>query len=199
MKKTEFLTKLRECLIGIPNADLEQIISYYSEMIDDKIEEGNAEEEIIEEIGSPDKVAEKIISELSLGDLVKMRAKTTKKRSALEITLLILGSPIWISLLVAFFAVIFSVWVSLWSVVISLWAAQVSVAITSIAGIVLLPIISFSINKWMSVTFLGVGILLLGISILMFFGCFYTSKGMAILTKKIIICTKKALVGRKGE
>ena len=56
-----------------------------------------------------------------MGKLIK--EKTPKRRLGVwEIVLLVLGSPIWLSLLIAAFAVILSLYISLWAVIISFWA-----------------------------------------------------------------------------
>ena len=47
MRKQEFLTELRKGLSGLPQDDIEERLSFYSEMIDDQIEEGLAEEEAV--------------------------------------------------------------------------------------------------------------------------------------------------------
>ena len=47
MNKEEFLNSLRKRLKGLPNNEIEERISFYSEMIDDRVEEGMSEEEAI--------------------------------------------------------------------------------------------------------------------------------------------------------
>ena len=45
MNKQEFITSLYNRLSGLPQNDIENSIEFYSEMIDDRIEEGLTEEE----------------------------------------------------------------------------------------------------------------------------------------------------------
>ena len=47
MNKQEFLVQLRNALSGLPKDDIEERIEFYSEMIEDRIEEGLSEEEAI--------------------------------------------------------------------------------------------------------------------------------------------------------
>ena len=75
MRKSEFLYELRRALSGLPQSDVEERISFYSEMIDDRMEEGPSEEEVVAGIGSPHDVAEQIKA-----DLRRQIRKTIKKR-----------------------------------------------------------------------------------------------------------------------
>ena len=52
MDKQEFLSKLRAKLFGLPQKELEERLSFYSEMIDDRIEEGLSEEDAVKELGT---------------------------------------------------------------------------------------------------------------------------------------------------
>ena len=47
MTKNEFLSSLRSKLQGLPPADIDERIGFYSEMIDDRMDEGKSEEEAI--------------------------------------------------------------------------------------------------------------------------------------------------------
>ena len=67
MNKQEFLTELKKALSPLSKADLEERLSFYSEMIDDRMEEGLSEEEAVAAIGSPDEIAAQIIRNLLRG------------------------------------------------------------------------------------------------------------------------------------
>lgn len=56
MNKQEFLMRLREGLSGLPENDIEERLIFYSEMIDDRKEEGLSEEEAVREIGNIDEI-----------------------------------------------------------------------------------------------------------------------------------------------
>ena len=47
MLKTEFLEQLRAGLAGLPQEDIDGRVAFYSEMIDDRMEEGLSEEEAV--------------------------------------------------------------------------------------------------------------------------------------------------------
>ena len=100
MDKQEFLSKLRAKLFGLPQKELEERLSFYSEMIDDRIEEGLSEETAVKELGTVDVVAGQIIAEIPLSKLVKERIKPKRALNVWEIVLLAIGSPIWLSLMI---------------------------------------------------------------------------------------------------
>ena len=50
MNKEVFLSELRKKLSGLPQSDIDERISFYAEMIDDRIEDGMTEEAAIEQI-----------------------------------------------------------------------------------------------------------------------------------------------------
>jgi len=98
MTKEEFLAKLQNRLAGLPREDLEERLTFYSEMIDDRLEEGLTEEEAIAEIGSVQEVAAQILADTPLTKLMIERVKPKRSLKVWEILLLVLGAPLWIPL-----------------------------------------------------------------------------------------------------
>lgn len=124
MTKFEFLKKLKKNLTGIPKAEAQERIVFYSEMIDDRIEEGLSESEAVLAVGSAEKIAEEIKMET---DSHTKASKSAKKATLgpWELTFLIIGSPLWASILAVIGAVLLSIWAVLWSVNIVLWAIEI--------------------------------------------------------------------------
>ena len=56
MNKQEFLAQLRKGLSGLPQDDIEERLTFYSEMIEDQTEEGLSEDEAVAQIGSVDEM-----------------------------------------------------------------------------------------------------------------------------------------------
>lgn len=197
MSKQEFLAKLREGLSGLPKDDIEERLDFYSEMIDDRIEEGNTEEDVVSEIGSVDEIVSQIIGETSLVKLVKEKAKPNRRLKVWEIVLLIAGSPLWIALLIAAIAVVLAVYISLWSIIVSLWAVFGSVVACGFSGIV--AGIGFAVqnNVYTGLVMMGAGLVCLGLSVFMFFGCKVSTKGIVLLTKKIALWMKKMFIKKE--
>lgn len=196
MTKQELLAALRARLSGLPASELEERLAFYSESIDDRIEDGLSEEEAVAALGTVEEIASQILAEIPLARIVKEKARPKKRLSAWEITLLAVGSPIWLSLLIAAFAVILSVYLSLWSVVISLWGIFASLA-GSALGLIAVGIFAFDSPAILLV--IGVGLICAGLSIFMFFGSKAATKGMAILTKKMVLSLKFAFLGKEKK
>ncbi len=198
MNKQEFLSELRKKLSGLPKNDTEERLSFYAEMIDDRIEEGLSEEDAVSEIGTVDGVATQIVSDVPLSKIVKEKIKPKRRLKVWEAVLLALGSPIWLSLLIAAFAIIFSLYVSLWSVIVSLWAAFASFIGCAIGGIVLLPIMIIFYNLPTGFASLSAGLVCAGLAIFMLYGCRAATKGTVLLTKKILLWIKKCFIKKEA-
>lgn len=198
MNKQEFLAQLRNALSGLPKDDIEERIEFYSEMIEDRIEEGLSEEEAIAAVGTVEEIAGQVIADTPFVKIAKERMRPKRRLGALEIVLLILGSPIWISLGVAAIAVIFSLYVSLWSVIISLWSVFVFLAACAFGGVVACVVLAIEGWGMTGVAMLAAGMVCGGLSIFMFLGCKAATKATVILTKKIAMWIKNCFM-RKEE
>lgn len=181
MDKFTFITELRAKLWPIPEEDRQRSVDYYAEMIDDRMEEGLREEEAVAAIGNLDEIVKQILEETPP---VPVKAEAPKKRRNLrtwEIVLLVLGSPVWASLLIAAAAVIVSVWISLWAVVISLYAAVVALGAAAIGCMIGS---FFMIGRFGEVTVAwGAALVCAGLAILFVMLSNLAAKGMIALTK----------------
>ena len=191
MNKTQFLLELDKMLSQLSETEKVDWLRFYSEMIEDRMEEGLSEEEAVAAIGTVRDIAAQITADQPAG--------TAKKRNPWMVLLLILGSPIWIAILASLFAVVLTLYISLWAIVISLWAVFASLAACGLAGVAggigfacgghVLPGIALS----------GAGLVCAGLAILLFFGCRAATKGTAILGKKIFILIKKCFRKKEGK
>lgn len=197
MSKYEFIDKLRSKLSGLPKQDLEERLSFYSEMIDDLMEEGMSEDDAVSKIGNVDEIASQILADIPLTKIAKEKIKSKRILKTWEIVLLVLGSPIWLSLAIAAFAVILSLYVIIWSVIISVWAVFVSVVACSLGGIISGGILAFSNNFLVGIALIGASIFCAGISIFLFFACQIITKSTVLLTKKIALSIKKCFIGKE--
>ena len=201
MKKQEFITRLRYKLTGVPETDVLERIGFISEVIDDKVEEGYTEDDAVRELGSPDEVASRIIAEVGIRRKpIKPSAYSEEKQtkrglSALAIVLIALGSPIWISLALAALALIISAYAVIWSVVASLWAAFGSLVAAGFGGILASAIMIFT-NPTAAFACFGCALFALGLTVPMFYGCLYTTKGAAWASKQIALGIKNIFARR---
>lgn len=197
MSKQEFLSTLRKGLSGLPQDDIEERLTFYSEMIEDRKEDGLSEEEAVSAIGSAQEIVAQVVAEIPLVKIAKERIKSKRRLSAGEIVLLALGSPIWLSLGIAAFAVILSLYISLWAVIISLWAVFASLIGCSIGGVLACVVFTVGGNGASGLAMLAAGIVCAGLAIFMFYGCKAATKGTLILTKKIAIWTKNCFIKKE--
>ncbi len=185
MNKQEFLSQLREALAGLPAEEREERLTFYREMIDDRMEEGFSEEEAVRQVGTIDEIVAQIKADNPLLKFVKQRIR--KKRSTWEIVLLAIGSPVWLSLLIAAFAVLLSLYISLWAVIVSLWAVFAAVAACALGVIAGGIVLAFAQHYPLTgIAAIGAGLVCAGLSILLFFGCQVATKGGVLLTGTIV-------------
>jgi len=197
MTKLKFLLSLHDRLSGLPQDDVEERLNFYSEMIEDRMEEGLSEEEAVSAVGSVDEIAVQIIADIPLIKITKEKIKPKRRLKAWEIVLLVLGSPIWLSLLIAAFAVILSLYVSLWSVIISFWAVFASLIGCAFGGIIAGLGFALGNNRLTGIAMIGAGIVCVGLAIFLFFGCRAATKGALLLTKKIVFGIKTRFVKKE--
>lgn len=197
MTKLKFILALEKRLSSLPQGDIEQHLTFYSEMIEDRVEDGLSEEEAVTQIGSVEEIAVQILAEYPANETKAVAEKQKRNLKKWEVSLLILGSPLWISLLIAVLAVAFSVIVSAWSVVISLWAVFVSMAACAVA----LPIGAvcyFCVGDiYPGVAAIGIGLVCLGLAILFFYACKALTKGTAALTAKTVMLLMRLFTGKE--
>ena len=185
MTKQEFLSRLERALSGLPESDKAERLAFYSEMIDDRREEGLPEDAAVDGIGSPEEIASQIIEETPLPRIVRETVRTRRHMSAGEIVLLVLGFPVWFPLLIAVAAVLFSLYIVIWSVIFSFWAVDLALLVSAVA--------TLGTGVWMflrgdaprGLALTGAAFLLAGLTILFYFACLAATKGALSLTKKI--------------
>ena len=150
MKKKEFISELQKLLSKFPAREVRERLIFYGEMIDDKIEEGLSEEDAVSGVGNVEDIAAQILSDVNLDTKAKNHKKSV---SAWQIALLIIGSPVWLSILIAVFAVI-------WAVVITLLAVEIPLAIIGFIakylGIVCMVTVKFA-AKLTKICAVGIG------------------------------------------
>ena len=199
MDKQEFLARLQEGLSGLPQEDITERLAFYSEMIDDRMEDGLTEEEAVAEIGAVDTIVPQIVEEIPITRIVRERVRPKRRLQTWEIVLLVLGSPIWISLLIAAFAVLLSIYIVIWALIVSLWAVEVSLiagAVCSLAAGIVYVCLGMGMSGMLLIS---AGLILGGISVFLFFGCRAVTKGAVILTKKIAMGVKTLFIRKEIE
>lgn len=197
MNKQEFLAELRKGLSGLPQDDIEERLTFYNEMLEDRIEEGFSEEEAVSAAGSVEEIVGQAVDDIPLAKIAKERIRPKRQLKAWEIVLLVLGSPVWLSLGIAAAAVVLAIYVSLWAVIVSLWAVFSALAVCAIASVPGCVIFATGGNIAPGLAILSAGMICAGFSIMMFWGCKETTKGILMLTKKITTWMKNCFIKKE--
>ena len=184
MNKATFLRQLRVKLYGIPSEEIKEQISFYSEIIDDKIEEGISEEDAVKELGDINKLAEQIS-----GERTERTKKEKSPHSAGSIILICLGAPIWIALAAAALSVVISLIASLWAVIISLYAADLAFAVAGIGGFLISVITIFNGSVASGFLIMSASLVASGLAYPVFLGVKALTVWVAKLTSWLFIIT----------
>ena len=194
MSKTEFIEQLRAALNGLSEEDLKKSVDYYEEVIDDRIEDGISEEEAISGLGSIDEIKSRILEDIPIRKIVKEKIKPKRSLAGWEIALLVIGSPVWVPIVLSLIITGLSLYMSFWIIILSLYVTDLSLFLAGILGIVLafMQTNGFATGLFLS----GIGVTLTGVSVLLFFGFNQITKWMFILSKKFVLWIKKLFVGK---
>ena len=197
MSKNEFLEQLQRRLAGLSKEEITERIGFYNEMIDDRMEEGLSEEEAVEAVGQIDSIVSQIFEDSASAKSQQPNQEKNRPISAWLIVLLIVGSPIWLSLLITLFSVAFSLYISLWSIIISIWAVWTSLLVCSLALFLCGIIIAITRDPLTGTAIASASLVCTGASIFIFYGCKATTKGTITLTKHLFLWTKKCFVRKE--
>ena len=165
MSKADFLRLLERALMQLSEEERQKNLEYYSELLDDMMEEGMTEAEATAKLGSPNQIAQSILQEMPLGKLVTTRMKPKSGWTPLAIVLAVVGSPVWVPLLLATIAIVLAVFVSIWA----LGFAAVAVVIALAVAVVAAPIFAVRaavMTLPLGLMLLGAGLVLLGLCVL---------------------------------
>lgn len=198
MNKQEFLAELRRGLSGLPRDDIEERLSFYGEMLDDRIEEGLTEEEAVSAAGPVDEIVRQTVVDIPLAKIAKERIRPKRRLRAWETVLLVLGSPVWLSLGIAAAAAVFAVYAAMWAVIAALWAVFGALAVCAVAGVPGCIIFAAGGSVASGLALLGGGLVCAGLSVFMFFGCKKATAGIMSLTKKFAIWIKNCFKGKEA-
>ena len=163
-------------------------------MIDDRVEEGLTEEVAVAELGGVKRVASGIIADIPLAKLARKRLEPKRRIESWKIVLIILGSPLWISLAAAVLAVILSFYIAVFSVVLSLWTLFAALAASTLGGILAGPVMIFTGGITPGFLLISAALIAAGIAILTFFGCICATRGARWLIRALLVGIKKLFI-----
>lgn len=200
MNKAEFLQELAMEILGLPQEDTEHWLEYYTEMLEDRIEDGMSEQEAVASLGDPKGIARQILAQTPFTKLIKNKIKPKHKLRVWEIILIALGSPIWLALAFSALAVFFSVFVSLWAAgVVSIWAAEFALAVSGLVGVLFSFFLVGTGATYAGVLLLGGGLVCAGLAYFGFFLCRWLTVLLAKLCKLFVLFVKSLFVEKEGK
>ena len=185
MDKETFLHQLQRRLAYLPISETAKPIAFYAECIDDRMEDGMTEEEAVAALGSLDEIVREIEGSLPLGTVVRERVRADQaKRGGGWILLAVLGSPIWVPLLIAALAVVLGVYIALWGCLIGVYAVWGTLAFTGVVLLVYGAARCFTLGLYASFMVFGLACILLGGFLLLWRPCLSLAKLLWRLTRR---------------
>lgn len=198
MTKAEFLNELKNRIAEYPSEETNQSVEYYSEMIDDRMEDGMSEAEAVASMGKVAEIAQQIKEELPLTTLVKYKTKEKTKGKRLPvwaIILLILGFPLWGGLGITILSVVLALYAVVWSIDLAIWSLVLAFACCGLIGVVgfIGSLVQGAVGS--ALVYLGGGLAGVGLGVFLFIGILLLTKGLCHGTGWCFRQLKKAIIG----
>ena len=206
LTKMEFLAKIRLGLSSLTEDEIQRSFEFYREMIDDRIEDGLTEEEAVAAAGDPNEIIRNILAESTPKKQVQkpqteQNKQIPQKKSSnsgwtlLAVLLIILGSPLWIPLIIAAVAIVIAIFAVIISVIIALYAVVLSLGIVALALLAMALTGSFA----KGILLFGAALICAGLTILSLFAVNFIVKLLFLLCKALFSGIKSIFVRRKAN
>lgn len=163
MTKEMFLRELSRKLHQLPEKELKQQLSYYEELLNDMMEDGITEEDAIYKLGDIQEIVEEILQEQPITTLVKTKVRPRNGWTIAAIIVVVLGSPLWIPLLLAFLLTIGAVIISGAAITVSLGLCTAAFGCVGVFWVIR-GFCLFASNISYAVFGIGAGLITLGLT-----------------------------------
>jgi len=187
MNKKGFLRALSRKLRPLSHDERQASLAYYTEMIQDGMEEGLSEEQAVMRLGSVDEIAGQLLQHGSAGRNAHPRRGIG---TAGVIVLAVMAAPVWLPIGIAAVAVLFSlaaavlsVYAAIWATLVSLYAADFALAVCGPASLLGLAAGFVKGNPTQALCFLAAGCACMGFALLLLLPVNCCARGMARFTK----------------
>ena len=188
MTRDEFLDQLGELLACLPADQVEETKQFYAEAIADRMEDGMSEEEAVAAMGTPGEVAEATLDDLPA--VPRTIARTRRRSTALLWVLTIVGSPVWVPLLLAFVVMALAIYVCIWVLALCVWVIAAALGVVGAASLALVAAGVAVGHAPYVIAMLGCGLAFVGAALLVGAGAWEASKQIARLSA---LWAKKAI------
>lgn len=176
MTKAEFLRRLSQALSSMKPVERARTVQYYREIIEDRMEEGCTEEEAVAGL-DPEEIAADL-----LGNGVTVQKP---RRPVFGTAMLILGSPLWLPLLIAACVIVLALYIVVWALVVSMFAVVVGLAAGLPAGILGMVVQMFA-NPAGGFFLLGAGLICGALAIVLFLPCLAAAKCLVRVSWRMV-------------
>ena len=129
MNRQEFMNRLEYLLRGIPASEREDALAYYNDYFDEAGAENEAQ--VIQELRSPEAVAENILANVQQ----ETRREMSKSTKILLIIVLILTFPIWIGVVAALFGTAVGIIGALFGIIVGFIGAAIGLVVGGVVCI----------------------------------------------------------------
>lgn len=180
MTRDEFLNRLGELLACLPADQVEETKQFYAEAIADRMEDGMSEEEAVAAMGAPGEVAEATLDDLPA--VPRAIARTRRRSTVLLWVLTIVGSPVWVPLLIAFVIVALSIYFCIWVLAFCVWVIAATLGAVGAAAFALVAAGIAIGHVPYVLAMLGCGLAFIGAALLVGAGAWAASKQIARLS-----------------
>lgn len=197
MNKKVFLEELRNWMEEFSMEQIERTLSYYEEIISDKMEEGMTEEEAVRSLGSPEEIVKEMLLELPIPTLIGERLKPKKGLAFWQMGLMAVGGVIVFPILFSLIMAAFSVYLSIWMVVAALYFTVAAIGVSGMAALVGATVMTFRGEVLQGIFGLGAFFVLAGLTILISLGMRTVTGKFAGLSMKYVRMIKRKILGRR--
>ncbi|MDO5560267.1 MAG: DUF1700 domain-containing protein [Oscillospiraceae bacterium] len=202
MTKIEFIHEVRAALAGYPEDEVIKSLTFYTESIDDRIEDGMPEETAVSQLGNIGEIIQNIKLSMSIPVLAKARVKESKEKSSnkkIWVILAIAGFPLWLPLGLSFASVLLAIYICIWALVISLFACEIAFGVSAAVGLVYSFIHMITISYQGGIMFVGASLFLAGLFVLLIKPVIRLSGALVKSTGGFIRWIKKLFISKGGR
>ncbi|MGI6665678.1 MAG: DUF1700 domain-containing protein [Christensenellaceae bacterium] len=172
MTISEFLTTLEAALAALPKEEREKSLSYYHEILLDRMEEGMSEAAATESLGAIPLIAQEILAEFPPQE---KKSSPWRENKILFYTLLVLASPFVFAFFISGVVILLSCYIVIWAFIISFFAIVVSLALSGI-GVLIITLLSFPSEPFIGIWLLGAAFILIALSMFSFYPAIHFAK-----------------------
>lgn len=197
MNKHEFFGLLFRRLNKLPQSEIQKTVDYYNEIICDRMEDGMTEEEAVAALGNIDEIISNVMYEQPIQNLIKASVTGTEDKKHMNIgwlILLIVGSPIWLSLTLAFLSVMLAVYIVVWTMVFVVYVTSASFAIAGVTSVIGGLIFFAFYPAPTAICTIGIGFVCAALAIFIGISCKYVTKGAVKFTSMGIHAIKTIVI-----